>query len=204
MQAFTPGIEFTQCAQPLSANVAWKAHVLNRACRIHREVAISWEQTLSEQSARCPSRWFCRHLRFPSISVFLHIEIRLLFHGVTYDTLLSHSLILVFFLPLPPCFPPPHGCTRMTLISPSGPHWGLPLSSADNYCHLHIAQCDKHLLLRPPQSWWEREVVGNRGREGKSDGLKSTAKGLMWECAFSQISNMTRWKESTCIRVCWT
>lgn len=33
------------------------------------------------------------------------------------------------------------------LLSPSARHWGLPLSSADNYCHLHVAQCDKHLAL---------------------------------------------------------
>lgn len=51
----------------------------------------------------------------------------------------------LFYLTL---FPPYlHICTCMTLVWPSGPHWGLPLSPADNYCHLHIARCDKHLVL---------------------------------------------------------
>lgn len=45
------------------------------------------------------------------------------------------------FLPLSPC-----GFACMILLSPSGPHWRWPLSFADNYCHLHIAQYYKHLM----------------------------------------------------------
>ena len=44
-------------------------------------------------------------------------------------------------------FSAPCGYACVTLVSPSGPHWGLRLSSADNYCHLHIVQFDKHLTL---------------------------------------------------------
>lgn len=44
-------------------------------------------------------------------------------------------------------YPPFCDSTCVTLVLPSGPHWGLPLSSADNYCHLHIAQSDKHLTV---------------------------------------------------------
>lgn len=43
----------------------------------------------------------------------------------------SFSSVLVAFI-LSSC-----GFTCLTLVSPSAPHWRLPFSLADNYCHLH-------------------------------------------------------------------
>lgn len=62
-------------------------------------------------------------------------------------TLLSPFSAFVFVYSISLYSPLPALCTCTTLVSPSGPHWGLPLSPADNYCHLHIARCDKHSAL---------------------------------------------------------
>lgn len=154
MQAFNPGIGvYTPCAQALRANVACRAlgrqqgagtftianssGAANAFCitllqaspvaapsfdfsQLQNEASISWVLPRNIGGALCPLMRFSSLLPPPFILVF-------------------STLILA---PLAPC-----GCTCVTLVSPSGPHWGLPLSSADNYCHLHIARCDKHLAL---------------------------------------------------------
>lgn len=120
--------------------------------------AILQQQTVSEQSAWSASCCSERHLQFLLLLTSRCFKIRLPFCGFTLRRR-EHALSLMclyFLLPLPLSWSflpssspssPTAAVHAWRLVSPSGPHWGLPPSSADNYCHLHIAQCDKHLAL---------------------------------------------------------
>lgn len=130
---YPPRMDFTQCV-PKAARKVHPGHLC------------------------CTGWWLCSFLQ---LRITLHLEFLLLFYfqqfhneGSTLGFLHCDTVPFTFFFARlclcpfrhPAALTDSHTAVRMRcLVSPSGPHWGLPLSSADNYCHLHVAQCDKHL-----------------------------------------------------------
>lgn len=142
---FTPWIEFTHCVQKeLGTNVA---------CRVHgRAWCTGWWQFYNTELSQNSQHEL--HHAAPSLTCipsffWLLGDTKWGLHSVIFmlwprGHVLSQISLYFSHNPPQPSSKPPAAVHTWCLVSPSGPHWGLPLSSADNYCHLHIAQCNKH------------------------------------------------------------
>lgn len=143
MQAFTSRMQFTHCAHRLW-ELTWHA-----GYRTHRSAGSF--TTLQASSVMCVTCcfsvfWPAQFQNEASVSMVYAATQGAAF--VPNVPLLSPSFAFISVSStLLLALSPPAAVHAWCLVSPSGLHWGLPLSSADNYCHLHIAQCDKHLAL---------------------------------------------------------
>lgn len=129
---FSPRMQFPPCIQKASgANVAWRVNAISRAWMMHRMLAILLPTHF--QSLELNPLW-------PSWGFHARVA-----HCDTFSLMYFHSLLIFTTLLWSPQPQPPAAARTWCLVSPSGPHWGMPPSSADNYCHLRVAQRDKHL-----------------------------------------------------------
>lgn len=150
-----PGVEFTHCVRGLWA-LTWHAGHMSSTGHAGCTGSRHFYNITLLQSSQCDLYhtdpiitccfsffWFLAALKF--------IE---LYYPATQGACFVRSVFTFSFFRLylglfylTPCPPSLRFCTCVTLVLPSGLHWGLSLSPADNYCHLHVARCDKHLAL---------------------------------------------------------
>lgn len=143
MQAFIPIIEFTHCVHRFW-ELTWHAGHMSSTGRVGCNFTTASVMCIMLLQATPVASFDFSHFKIEaSFYVVLPCDT-----GSTFCPLICLYFLLRLypglFYPHPPL---PTAVHAWCLVSPSGPHWGLPLSSADNYCHLHLAQCDKHLAL---------------------------------------------------------